>query len=97
MRMSTDEPDASLDVFRQGEIIQLFKKAKKHKIGIYVSHKINYVNELADKIMVIQNGVITETGSHKELLEKGGQYYQMYMEDTSVQESVGVQCAVDCA
>lgn len=92
-----DEPDASLDVFRQREIIQLFKKAKKHKIGIYVSHKINYVNELADKIMVIQNGVITETGSHKELLEKGGQYYQMYMEDTSVQESVGVQCAVDCA
>lgn len=92
-----DEPDASLDVFRQREIIQLFKKAKKYKIGIYVSHKINYVNELADKIMVIQNGVITETGSHKELLEKGGQYYQMYMEDTSVQESVGVQCAVDCA
>lgn len=92
-----DEPDASLDVFRHREIIQLFKKAKKHKIGIYVSHKINFVNELADKIMVIQDGVVTEMGNHEELLEKHGQYYRLYMEDIRERRSDKTVRAVSCA
>lgn len=92
-----DEPDASLDVFRQREIIELFKKAKKHKIGIYVSHKINYVNELADKIIVIQDGVITEMGSHEELLRKSGQYYRLYMESMHEQGNDKEICTVNCA
>lgn len=77
-----DEPDASLDVFRQKEIIRLFKSAMKNKIGIYVSHKIHFVNELADKIFIIQEGRITEVGSHKELLNKKGYYYRLYKEAT---------------
>lgn len=75
-----DEPDASLDIFRQKEIIELFKTIMKHKIGIYVSHKINFVNELADRMIVIQDGEITEMGTHKELMDKGGFYHQLYME-----------------
>lgn len=77
-----DEPDASLDIFRQKEIIRLFKSAMKNKIGIYVSHKIHFVNELADKIFIIQEGRITEVGSHKELLNKKGYYYRLYKEAT---------------
>lgn len=75
-----DEPDASLDVFRQREMIRLFKEAMEHKIGIYVSHKINYVNEVADKIIVVQNGEITEMGDHEGLMERKGHYYQLYQE-----------------
>lgn len=75
-----DEPDASLDVFKQREMIRLFKEAMEHKIGIYVSHKINYVNEVADKIIVVQNGEITEMGDHEGLMERKGHYYQLYQE-----------------
>lgn len=73
-----DEPDASLDVFRQREIVNVIKEAANEKIGIYVSHKINYVNEVADKIIVLENGVITEKGTHRELLKKRGKYFQLY-------------------
>ncbi len=82
-----DEPDASLDVFRQREIIELFKKTMQDKIGIYVSHKINFVNELADKLIVIQDGEITEMGTHKELMDKKGYYYQLYIESTESKEA----------
>lgn len=89
-----DEPDASLDVFRQKEIILLFKKMMKHKIGIYVSHKTNFVNELADKLIVIQNGEITEMGTHKELMEKEGYYFQLYKEsmDNNAENMPHINC-----
>lgn len=77
-----DEPDASLDVLRQREIVELFKKAMDGKIGFFISHRINYVNELADMIMVIQNGVINEVGTHDELIRKKGHYYNLYTEAT---------------
>lgn len=75
-----DEPDASLDVFKQREIIQLFREAIENRIGIYISHKINYVNELVHRIVVLQNGEIAEIGTHKELMDKEGQYYYLYLE-----------------
>ena len=75
-----DEPDAALDVLRQREIVELFKKTMYGKIGFYISHKINFVNELADTIMVIQNGIIEEIGTHDELLRKNGKYFNMYTE-----------------
>lgn len=89
-----DEPDASLDVFRQKEIILLFKKIMKHKIGIYVSHKTNFVNELADKLIVIQNGEIIEMGTHKELIDKEGYYYQLYREsmDNNTEDISHINC-----
>ena len=89
-----DEPDASLDVFRQKEIILLFKQMMKHKIGIYVSHKTNFVNELADKLIVIQNGEITEMGTHKELMEKEGYYFQLYKEsmDNNAENMPHINC-----
>lgn len=89
-----DEPDASLDVFRQKEIILLFKKIMKHKIGIYVSHKTNFVKELADKLIVIQNGEIIEMGTHKELMDKEGYYYQLYREsiDNNTEDISHINC-----
>ena len=69
-----------MDVFRQREIIELIKHYTQKKIGIYVSHKINYVNEIADVIMVLEDGMITEIGSHKELIANKQKYFQLYTE-----------------
>ena len=75
-----DEPDASLDVITQKEIMDMFKETLQNKIGIYVSHKIQYAHEIADYIMVIEKGTITEFGTHRELLEHNGRYRQMWDE-----------------
>lgn len=45
-----------------------------------MSHKINYVNEIADVIMVLEDGMITEIGSHKELIANKQKYFQLYTE-----------------
>lgn len=81
-----DEPDAALDVLRQREIVELFKKAMCGKIGFYISHKINYVNELADTIILIRDGIIEEVGNHDELLRKKGHYFKLYAEATKYSE-----------
>ncbi len=89
-----DEPDASLDVFRQREIIRLFKNAMDQKIGIYVSHKLNFVNELADKLIVLRDGEVIEMGSHEELMSKRGYYYQLYLEsaENNVENKQDMTC-----
>ena len=42
-----------------------------------IAHRLSTVQN-SDVIMVLSNGRIIERGSHKELIEKGGQYYQLY-------------------
>jgi ATP-binding cassette subfamily B protein len=42
-----------------------------------IAHRLSTVQN-SDVIMVLENGVIIERGSHKELIEKGGKYYQLY-------------------
>lgn len=75
-----DEPDASLDVFRQRELVDVMKNAMKGKIGVYVSHRIGFVNKIADIIIVLKNGEVCEIGSHECLIKKRGYYYQLYLE-----------------
>lgn len=73
-----DEPDASLDVLRQKNLIELYQKKAENKIGIYVSHRINRVQELATQIVVMDKGKIVEKGTHDELMKIKGEYWYLY-------------------
>lgn len=73
-----DEPDASLDVLRQKNLIEIYKKISENKIGIYVSHRINSVQELATQIVVMDKGKIVEKGTHNELMKIKGEYWYLY-------------------
>ncbi len=66
-----DEPTTALDVTIQKEIILLLKSLqKKYKMSIlFISHDLNLVKYLADKVFVMKNGKIIESGVKKKLFK----------------------------
>ena len=74
-----DEPTASLDPISEVNLYSEIKSAFKDKTVIFVSHRVGFAN-LAERILYVNNGEITEDGSHDELMRKRGFYYKFYTE-----------------
>ena len=72
-----DEPTASLDAIAEQEIYNQFDTLRKDKTTIFVSHRLSSAT-VADKILVIDGGVLTEQGNHQELMAKRGTYYELF-------------------
>lgn len=72
-----DEPTSAIDAEAEYEIFNNLEKQYKNKSLILVSHRFSTVRN-AQKIFVIENGEITEQGSHKELMAKKGQYAKLF-------------------
>lgn len=76
-RCIMDEPTASLDPVTESEIYEQFEEFTKGKTAILVTHRLSAA-KLCDVICYFEKGRIIEIGSHEELCEKGGKYYNMY-------------------
>lgn len=72
-----DEPSSSLDVYFEQQLFKKLSDLGKSKTVIYITHKLNATVN-ADLIYFFENGEITESGSHYELLKKNGNYKMMY-------------------
>jgi ATP-binding cassette subfamily B protein len=72
-----DEPTASLDAKAEFEIFQRFQKLSEGKIVLLVSHRFSTVR-MADRIVVISGGKVSELGSHQELIKLGGTYAKLF-------------------
>ena len=72
-----DEPTSALDPIRESEVYQEFEKLMRDKTTIFISHRLGST-KLADEILVIDDGIIVEKGTHDELIATGGIYAQMY-------------------
>lgn len=75
--MILDEPTASLDPMAEQEIFNQFDRLRNHKTTVFVSHRLSSAT-IADRIFVIENGCLIEKGSHKELMEQGGKYHELF-------------------
>ena len=72
-----DEPTASLDPLAEQEIFAQFDTLRKDKTTIFVSHRLSSATT-ADKIILLDGGVVAEIGSHSELMEMKGKYYTLF-------------------
>ena len=74
-----DEPTASLDSDSERLILENLNKQTGDRTSFLVAHRLSTVLH-ADKIIVLDRGRIVETGTHSQLLEKGGLYANLYQQ-----------------
>jgi ATP-binding cassette, subfamily B, bacterial len=72
-----DEPTAALDVRSEARFYQQFLEIARGLTTVVISHRFATVRR-ADRICVLDGGVITERGTHEELVREGGVYARMY-------------------
>jgi ATP-binding cassette subfamily B protein len=72
-----DEPTAALDAKAEAEVFARFKGLAQGKTAVLISHRFSTVR-MADRIIVLENGGILESGSHAELLALGGRYAELF-------------------
>jgi ATP-binding cassette subfamily B protein len=72
-----DEPTASLDARAEYEAYGRFVDLSKGKMAVLISHRFSTVR-MADKILVLDEGRLVESGSHAELVSKGGKYAELF-------------------
>ena len=77
-----DEPSSALDADTEYDIFSRFREIVKGRTSILISHRFTNVS-LADRIIVLDKGSIAETGTHDELMKRGGIYFTMFLKQSS--------------
>jgi len=72
-----DEPTAALDPIAESEVYEKFHEVTENKTAIYISHRLASTR-FCDKILMLKDGRIIETGTHDELISQNGEYSYMY-------------------
>lgn len=72
-----DEPSSALDPIAEYKMYENLIDITKDKTVIYISHRLSSA-VLSDRIYVLGNGTILESGSHAELMVQGGEYSKMF-------------------
>jgi ATP-binding cassette subfamily B protein len=81
-----DEPTAALDAESEKEVQRALDDLRKSRTTLLIAHRLQTVMS-ADKICVVDDGSIVETGTHHELLARRGRYhafYRLQFDDRSV-------------
>lgn len=85
-----DEATSSIDTVTEKKIQDATMRLMKGRTSFVIAHRLSTIRQ-ADLILVIKDGKIIEQGSHKELIAKEGEYFQLYTrqyEEERLEQSV---------
>lgn len=77
-----DEPTAALDPMAESRMYHMFAEILSDYGYIFISHRLASA-KMAERILVLENGELVEDGSHSQLMEKKGLYWNMFTEQSS--------------
>ena len=91
-----DEPNAALDADAEHEVITRFRDTLRDRTAVLISHRLNTVL-LADRIVVLDQGRVTEAGDHAALVRHDGIYARMFRRQAGSYATPGARPALDPA
>ncbi|MBQ7099625.1 MAG: ABC transporter ATP-binding protein [Oscillospiraceae bacterium] len=78
-----DEATSALDSVTEAKIQKAFDALAKGRTTLIIAHRLSTIRA-AGRIISIADGLITESGTHEELMQKGGMYSQLYTTQTNI-------------
>lgn len=72
-----DEPTAALDPIAENNLYLQYRELTAGRTSVYISHRFASTR-FCDRIILLEDGVIQESGTHKELMEQNGRYAEMF-------------------
>tara|TARA_B100000315_G_C14557865_1_gene579074 strand:+ start:26 stop:1291 length:1266 start_codon:yes stop_codon:yes gene_type:complete len=78
-----DEATSALDNIAQASVQEAINKISKKRTVIVIAHRLSTIID-AEKIIVVENGLVMEAGTHKELMEKRGAYWSLYKSQENI-------------
>ena len=72
-----DEPTAALDPIAENELYLKYHELASRKTSVFISHRLASTR-FCDRIVFLDHGEIVESGSHDELMKRGGKYAEMF-------------------
>ncbi len=85
-----DEPTAALDPIAEQEMYLKYADFTQGKSSVFISHRLASTR-FCDRIIMIENGTLTETGTHAQLMAQGGKYAELFELQSSYYNDKGVQ------
>jgi ATP-binding cassette subfamily B protein len=76
-----DDCLSAVDTETEERILQSLKKRTRDVTTFIISHRVSSLKN-CDRILFLHQGKIAESGTHEELLAKGGMYYHMFLQQS---------------
>ncbi|KAF7353971.1 Lipid A export ATP-binding/permease protein MsbA [Mycena venus] len=85
---TADEPSSALDPKAEHRLFQRLRESRGGKTLIFVTHRFGHLTKHADLVICMRDGEVAESGTHRELMARGGEYAELYAIQAQAYEDI---------